>query len=219
MNRNTSNQTGSASQRPSLTSGPITYVALGDSTGVGVGASDGGYPTRLFRNLEQRRPGSKLINLCVSGATTADILRAQLESGIRSNPDFITIGIGVNDIGHNIGLNAFASNYENILSRLKQETTALIVVSNIPDISTAPSIPNSFRPQYQRAIIDHNRKLDEIAAAHGVTVFDVYSVTRDELPKHPEYFSSDGFHPSDLGYALWAEQMWPTVAQTLGLDK
>jgi lysophospholipase L1-like esterase len=33
---------------------------------------------------------------------------------------------------------------------------------------------------------------------------------------HPEYFSSDGFHPSDKGYELWATQMWPTVARVIG---
>lgn len=204
-------------QRPRVISGPINYLALGDSTGAGVGATEGGYVARLFKKLDQRRPGSKLNNLCVSGATTVDLMREQLESGIKSQPDFITVGIGINDIGHGIGLETFAANYENILRRLTTETNALIVVSNIPDISTAALIPENLRPQYQREIIRHNQKLEEIAAAHGVVVVDIYTLTRDELPNHPEYFSADGFHPSDLGYELWAEKMWPTVEQTLGL--
>jgi lysophospholipase L1-like esterase len=58
--------------------GPIVYVALGDSTGAGVGARDGGYVLRLFKRIEEQRPGSKLVNLCVSGATTTDVLREQL---------------------------------------------------------------------------------------------------------------------------------------------
>ena len=66
-----------------MTTGPIVYVALGDSTGAGVGAREGGYVVRLFKHIEERRPGSKLSNLCVSGATTADVLRAQLERGRR----------------------------------------------------------------------------------------------------------------------------------------
>ena len=59
------------------TKGPIVYVALGDSTGAGVGARQGGYVARIFKRLLERRPGSKLSNLCVSGATTADLLRGQ----------------------------------------------------------------------------------------------------------------------------------------------
>ena len=50
----------------------------------------------------------------------------------------------------------------------------------------------------------------------GVTIFDINTITRDQLPAHPEYFSSDGFHPSDQGYELWASEMWPTLARVIG---
>src|SRR5688572_4202337 len=59
--------------------GPIIYLALGDSTGSGVGAREGGYVARLFRRLETSKPGSTLTNLCVSGATSEDVLTGQLE--------------------------------------------------------------------------------------------------------------------------------------------
>lgn len=198
------------------TTGPITYLALGDSTGAGIGARDGGYVARLFKNIVGRRPGSKLTNLCVSGATTSDVLRDQLEGGASEHANLVTLGIGINDIGQGLSLEQFAKNYEEILSRLRNSTKAAIVVTNIPDISSAPRIPGVIRTEYQRVIIEFNRKLAEIAARHGVTVFDVYTVTRDQLPGHPEYFSDDGFHPSDKGYALWAEKMWPTIASIIG---
>jgi lysophospholipase L1-like esterase len=90
------------------------------------------------------------------------------------------------------------------------------VVTNIPDISTAPRIPSVMRSEYQRQIMEFCRRLEEIAKRHEVTVFDVYTITKDELPSHPEYFSGDGFHPSDEGYELWATTMWPTVAREMG---
>ena len=74
-------------------SGPVNYVALGDSTGVGVGARNGGYVARLFQNIASERPESKLTNLCVSGATTADVLRSQLRRGHRANSEFCLSGI------------------------------------------------------------------------------------------------------------------------------
>ena len=205
-----------AERQNPMKTGPIVYVALGDSTGAGVGSRNGGYVARLFQRLVERRPGSKLSNLCVSGSTTEDVLRAQLEKGVAMNPDLVTLGIGINDIGHGLTLDQFARNYEQILSTLKEKTHAKIVVTNIPDISTAPRIPGSMRREYQQQIIQFSKRLGEIAARHGVTVFDVYSITTKELPSHPEYFSSDGFHPSDQGYELWAEQMWPTVASVVG---
>lgn len=203
---------------PGAITGAITYVGIGDSTGAGIGARQGGYVVRLFKKIEQHRPGSKLTNLCVSGATTGDLLRGQLERAIKSNPDLVTIGIGINDIGRSVDLETFASNYETILRRLKNETSARIVVSNIPDISTSTRVPESLRSQSQQIILQYNKRLESIAASYGVVMFDVFSVTREELPKHPEYFSEDRFHPSDLGYELWANKMWPTVARTVGVE-
>ena len=199
-----------------MTTGPIVYVALGDSTGSGVGARNGGYVVRLFNRLVQRRAGSTLTNLCVSGATTDDLVRGQLERGVAMNPDLVTVGIGINDIGHGLTIDQFAKNYEEILSSLRQKTRAQIVVTNIPDISSAPRIPGPMRSGYQQQIITFNTRLEQIAKRHGVTIFDMYAISKDELPSHPEYFSSDGFHPSDKGYELWATQMWPTVAGVIG---
>jgi acyl-CoA thioesterase I len=199
-----------------MTTGPIVYVALGDSTGSGVGARNGGYVVRLFNRLVERRQGSTLTNLCVSGATTDDLVRSQLERGIAMNPDLVTVGIGINDIGHGLTVDQFAKNYDQILSTLRQKTRAQIVVTNIPDISSAPRIPGPMRSGYQQQIIRFNARLEEIAKRHGVTVFDMYAISKDELPLHPEYFSSDGFHPSDKGYELWATEMWPTVERVIG---
>jgi lysophospholipase L1-like esterase len=156
------------------------------------------------------------LNLCVSGATTEDVVRRQLQPGVDRSPHLITVGIGINDIGHGFTIEQFAKNYDEILSTLKQKTQAEIVVTNIPDISPAPRIPSSMRSEYQRQIERFNERLEEIARRHGVTIFDIFSVTRRELASHPEYFSSDGFHPSDAGYELWAEQMWPTLAGVIG---
>jgi acyl-CoA thioesterase I len=197
--------------------GPITYVALGDSTGVGVGARNGGYVVRLFNELQKHRSDSKLTNLCVSGATSTDVVRNQLDRGINAHPQLVTIGIGINDIGHGLTLEQFAANLDQILTRLQRETSATIVVSNIPDVSQAPRIPQAVREQSQAIITQYNERLQQIAAAHQVTVFDVFSITRAELAKHPEYFSNDGFHPSDAGYELWAKEMWPTVAEALSI--
>jgi len=199
-----------------MTAGPITYVALGDSTGAGVGAREGGYVARLFKRIAERRPESRLNNLCVSGATTADLLRDQLQKAVDADPDLVTVGVGINDIGHGLTLEQFSKNFEEILSTLKGKTRARIVVTNLPDVSSAPRIPRPMRSQYQQQIFQFGQRLEEIAKRHGVIIFDIYTITTQELTLHPEYFSADGFHPSDEGYELWETQMWPTVAQAIG---
>lgn len=200
-------------------SGPVIYLALGDSTGAGVGARDGGYVTRLFSRILVVRPGSTLTNLCVSGATADDVLRSQLARGVSAKPNLVTLGIGINDVGLGVPLDEFAANYEAILSRLKADTDAVVVLVNIPDVSQAPGIPDSLRAQHHASIVVFNQRIAEIATKHGVVLFDIYSATHELLPSHPEFFSADGFHPSDQGYEVWAERMWPAIAQLIGAER
>jgi lysophospholipase L1-like esterase len=195
----------------------VTYAALGDSTGIGVGAHEGGgYVARLFERIRRERPDSRLVNLCVSGATTEDVLREQLRAAASARPSLVTLGIGINDLGHGMTAERFARNYEEIVRRLKTEMSARVVVTNVPDISLAPVIPPSEREATRRRIELFNEKLEAIARRHELSVVDVYSETHRVIPAHPEFFSEDGFHPSAEGYAYWADTMWPAVKAAIG---
>lgn len=193
---------------------PIIYAALGDSTGVGVGARQGGYVIRLFNRIEEARPGSKLTNLCVSGATTEDVLRSQLERALAARPTLITLGIGINDVGRGMSVETFTRNYETIIKRLKT-ANAPIVITNIPDVNLAPVVPPGERAGAVRRIMLFNERISEIASRHGLPVVDAFKATRETIPSRPEFFSDDGFHPSDAGYQYWAETMWPTVKKAI----
>lgn len=189
----------------------VTYVAVGDSTGVGVGARDGGYPARLLKRLKETRPNARLVNFCVSGATTEDLLRGQLAQATQARPTLITVGIGINDLGHYVPLEKFARNFEEIVKRLKEGTTAQIVVSNLPDISFAPVVPAYAREQTRSQINLFNERIAEIVRRYNLSLVDAYAETHAAIPEHPEFFSEDGFHPSDAGYEYWAKTMWPAV--------
>jgi acyl-CoA thioesterase I len=195
----------------------VVYVALGDSTGVGVGArKGGGYPARLLERIERVRPGSRLVNLCVSGATTGDLLRAQVGRVREARPTLVTVGIGINDVSRQVSPEQFARNYEEIVARLREQTDAPVVLSNLPDISHAPAVPVSFRAEARRRIELFNQHIGEVAARHGLPVVDTYAKSSAVIPTHPEFFSPDGFHPSEEGYEFWAFEMWPAVKAALG---
>ncbi|HEV2912651.1 MAG TPA: SGNH/GDSL hydrolase family protein [Pyrinomonadaceae bacterium] len=195
---------------------PVVYVALGDSTGAGVGARHGGYVARLFERIKHERPASRLINLCVSGATTDDVLLEQVEPGAAARPTLLTLGIGINDAGRGVSVERFARNYEEIIKRIRAKTNAPIVVTNLPDVSLAPVVPVFMRNEARRRIELYNERIAEIARRYKLLVVDAYTETREVIPEHPEFFSEDGFHPSDVGYEYWARKMWPTVKSALG---
>jgi lysophospholipase L1-like esterase len=197
--------------------GPVVYVALGDSTGVGVGAGKGGgYPARLLERIERLRPGSRLVNLCVSGATSGDVLRGQVGRVGAARPTLVTLSIGINDVSRQVSPEQFARNYEEIVSRIREQTDAPVVISNLPDISHAPAVPLFLREEARRRINLFNARIAEAAARRGLPVVDTYSKSHAVIPKHPEFFSPDGFHPSEEGYEFWAFEMWPAVKAAIG---
>ena len=197
--------------------GLVVYVAFGDSTGVGVGARNGaGYVARIFERIERVRPDSQLVNLCVSGATTADVLRGQVTRVETETPTLITLGIGINDETRTVTAEGFARNYEEIITRLREKTDAPIVVTNIPDISFAPAVPVFMRNEARRRINLFNERIAEIATRHDLRLVDAYTNSHELIPRHPEFFSADNFHPSDEGYEFWALMMWSTVKDAIG---
>jgi len=197
--------------------GPVNYVALGDSTGVGVGAREGGYVARLFERIKELRPGSRLTNMCVSGATTEDVLDEQVRTtALTSQTTLVTLGIGINDVGRGVSVERFARNYEEIIKRVRAKTNAPIVLTNLPDVSLAPVVPASLRSELESRITLFNEHIEEIARRHDLRVVDAYQATHELIPQHPEFFSSDGFHPSDTGYEYWAKLMWPTIKTAIG---
>lgn len=188
---------------------PVTFLALGDSTCVGVGASHGhGYVERLMTLVEKKRPGSRLVKLCRLGETTA-ALRERVAAGLAVKPTFVTLSIGANDILQQVSDEQFATNYEELVKSLKT-LAAPIVVTNLPDFAAAPRLPNSLREATRTRILRFNKRIEALAKRYGLLVVDLYRAG-GKSAKHKTLFSADGFHPSDAGYDLWTRIMWPTV--------
>ena len=200
---------------------PVVYLAVGDSTGVGVGAERGGYVERLFARVESARPGSRLVNLCASAAATADILK-QLGDGAEGRatnvPEgratLVTVGVGANDLIRGVPAEQFARNFEEIVVRIKERTSAAILLMNIPDLSLAPAVPAYMRESARRHVNAFNERIDDVARRHDLSVVDLYGRSR-EFAARPEFFSRDGIHPSDAGYEFWARLVWPDVEKVI----
>jgi lysophospholipase L1-like esterase len=207
----------SASGRPALPvdrSTAVLYVALGDSTVEGVGASspERNYVSRLHERLRTVYPHARMENLGVGGATSADVLLRQLDRAIGLRPHLVTLSIGPNDITTRVSAGAYERNVDTILGRLRHETPAVVVVNLIPDLAVTPRFSQSrARDAVGRQTIAFNEALERKARAHGAELVDIYAASQRELPQRPELVWSDGYHPSDAGYARWAELVWSGV--------
>src|SRR5918998_6393014 len=81
---------------------PVHYVALGDSTVAGIGASspEKHYVGVLYARLREVYPQARLTNLGVSGATSADVVRGQLRRAGAPRPPPGTTSNAPHDIPH-----------------------------------------------------------------------------------------------------------------------
>jgi acyl-CoA thioesterase-1 len=192
----------------------VTYIALGDSTVSGVGASspEHTYVSQLAARLRGVYPQVHVSNLGVSGATSADVVAQQLAQAVAAKPDLVTLSIGPNDIMQGKDVQQYERNLDTLLRTLTEQTKAVVVVNLLPDLSVAPRFPAQFRPAVEQQTQRFNQALAHVVQAYDVQLVDLYTPSQQEIPQHPEQVSADNYHPSDAGYARWAELMWDGVA-------
>lgn len=189
---------------------PLVYVALGASDAVGVGASDPareGWVPVLHSRLP---PGTRLVNLGVSGSLLRDALVQQLPVAIDASPDLVTVWLAVNDFNARVPLDEYSAQLDQLLGRLRGGTSAHVVIANLPDLSRVPVYAAVPADLLRAEIGRWNAAIERAARRHGAVLVDLYSLG-PELASQPEYVGLDGFHPSAAGYRRLAEVMWAAI--------
>src|SRR5262245_9268699 len=193
---------------------PVQYVALGDSTVEGIGASSrtADYVSRLAVRLRSVYPTARYLNLGVGGATAADVAAAPLRRAVALQPDLVTLSVGPNDITGGRTPEQYERDIEAILATLTNRTRAVVVINLIPDLTVTPRFKgHQAEARLRERVVRFNEVLLRQARTVGAEVIDLYEPSRREVPQQPELISADGYHPSDLGYDRWATLMWQGV--------
>jgi lysophospholipase L1-like esterase len=182
---------------------PMTYVALGASDAVGIGAAnpetDGWVPrlgARLGANV-------RVVNLGVSGSTLGQAVQEQLGPALDAQPDVVTVWLAVNDLNARVPLDRYGAELDTLLGSL-ESTHARVLVGNVPDLAALAAYRGLDADQVTADVGRWNAVIAETTARHGDTLVDLYAHWR-ELGEHPEYLSADGFHPSSEGYQALAD--------------
>ncbi len=190
----------------------ITYVALGDSLTAGVGVAD--YQESYPELLAQKIAGGKELALkphAIPGAKTSDLIKNYLNPTIADKPDIITLLVGVNDVHQQISQEEFAKNYEEILKRLTEETEAKIYAINIPFIGAETLILPPYRYELESKTKEFNNIIKNLAEKYQVKYIDLYTPTLSQLKSPGDHYASDSFHPSAIGYAVWAQIIYDNL--------
>ncbi|HLD51077.1 hypothetical protein A3K34_01865 [candidate division WWE3 bacterium RIFOXYC1_FULL_40_10] len=190
-----------------LGNGFAKYVALGDSLSAGVGSLDTkntfvyDYALKLSSTYQK----VSVVNLGEPGATTYDLINRQLPEAILAQPDYITLLIGTNDIHCRSSAVNFERNYSQILQELLSKTNAQIIVINLPYLGSEKIAYPPYNLVLDFRTKQFNRIISSLVDSDRLKLVDLYEASYDFAKNSPDFYSTDLFHPSDTGYALWGK--------------
>lgn len=180
---------------------PLRLLVLGESTVVGVGVDElhAALVGQLAATLAARSGRPVAWRACGENGITAAQAHDRLLPQVLGQPfDLALLVFGVNDTTHLTSL----PRWEAALGSMAQALTARgarVAFSSVPPLQHFTALPWLLRRLLgmRAALLD--ARLRRLAARQGAGHHAV------ELEFSAEYLARDGYHPSALGYRVWAE--------------
>jgi lysophospholipase L1-like esterase len=177
--------------------GPL-WIALGDSSQVGVGASRF-EATSVALGLARLRNATgepwRVINLARHGVKLSTVVQTQVSRiGEWGEPALVTVGAGANDVLWSFGLAPALDGVD-------------LLLRSLPAGAVAGTIPLGWTGKGHR-VNDHLRVR---APGYGVHVSEA-----GVMPPGRAYRADDRLHPNDAGYRFIADRFWDTVGPLVG---
>jgi lysophospholipase L1-like esterase len=205
---------------------PLRLAVLGDSTtsGVGVDRAEDSLPYQLAQRLADReRRTIHVVSYGWAGARVADLAQRQLTRALEplrateSHPflptaDVVAVVIGSNDATHNTAPHRYRSDLRATLEGIRAAAPdARIVLAGIPRFRGAL---RAIEPLITLADL-YARLLRPISRSEADRVHAAYADLASEVPPRIDpatpFLSSDRFHPSRVGYGLWADVIFEAL--------
>lgn len=197
----------------------VRYLALGDSYTVGEAVDkELSFPFQLAGRLAAR---AEVIPTVVArtGWTTDELLQGLEESRVSGIFDLVTLLIGVNNQYREYDLQAFRTEFSELLTRalgFAGGRKERVMVISIPDWGVTPFASGDKRSSAQiGAQIDRfNEICREVAGNAGIRFL---SITEDSrrAASDPELTATDGLHPSGMMYEEWADRLAPWAEELI----
>ncbi len=138
------------------------------------------------------------------------MIQQELPVALDVHPSWVSLWPGVNDLRHQISLQAFSTQLNALLDRIDHETQARVILLNIPDLRDVPAFASIDPNALDKTVRQWNAVIAQAAESHNAILVDLYS-NSEIVNGHPEDVSSDGFHPSTAGYQRIADLVLKTV--------
>jgi lysophospholipase L1-like esterase len=189
---------------------PLTIVAMGSSSTLGVGASSPAlsYPSRLEQELRQQFPGVEIrvVNHGVGGQDVPEELTRLGRDVIAEHPDLVVWQVGTNAVLRRDDLSADEQLISRGLALMKESGIDVVLM----DLQYAPRVVA--RP----AFAEMERLIAELARRTRVGLFRRFEIMqewdRTQQLAPASSVGADGLHMTDAGYACLANQLAEALA-------
>lgn len=178
---------------------------FGDSltAGFGLASPDAeSFPALIQEKIRQQKLLFTVVNAGMNGDTSSGGL-SRLDYWLSSPVDVFILELGINDALRGLPTSATFHNLDSILKRVKQKyphCRMAIMGMEIPQFISSPKV-EEFRGIFKRLADIHHAALvpfflEGVAGAKHLNL-------------------RDGLHPSNKGYEVIAEKVWPTIRSVL----
>lgn len=197
---------------------PIKYVPLGDSYTICTGAQEPeSWPTLLTKHLNEKGMQTELMfNPSKNGYSTQDLINVELPLFDKSDCNFATLLIGVNDWVREVNAKEFHDNLNYIIDHVvKKVGKRRLLLITIPDFGVTPqgSLYGGGR-NISAGIIQFNDIIKSEAVKRGILLVDIFEMTQ-KMKGRNDLVATDGLHPSAKEYAEWEKVILPAVFNLL----
>jgi lysophospholipase L1-like esterase len=197
---------------------PIKYVPLGDSYTICTGAKEAeSWPAIMTKHLNEKGIKTELLfNPSKNGFSTQNLIDIELPQFDKSDCNFVTLLIGVNDWVREVSAKEYHENLNYIIDHVAKKTgKERIILVTIPDFGVTPqgSLYGSGR-NISQGITEFNDIIKEEAKKRGILMVDIFKTTQ-EMKGRTDLVAADGLHPSAKEYAEWEKLILPVASNLL----
>ena len=192
----------------------IKYFALGDSYTIGTGTTlQNSWPHLLTNKLNEVGIKTSLVgNPARNGYSTDDLINYELPILAKTDIDFVTLLIGVNDWVRNVDKKTFQTNYEKIIVEVQKKLGASknkIILVTIPDFGLTPQGKQYANGRdISSGLEEFNSIIKQSAQKYSLSLVDIFPCSK-KVSSDPSLIAADSLHPSAKQYAQWANLIFP----------
>ncbi|MCW7753383.1 SGNH/GDSL hydrolase family protein [Desulfobotulus sp. H1] len=195
-------------------------LLIGESTAAGVGAAS--QKEALAGQLAKasaERAGCEVFwqVLGRNGLTARDACTLVAGSRVFFSPDVVVLVLGVNDVVRMRSASVWRKDLRALISLLRRRWEAVpVVLAGVPPVGLFPALPQPLR----EILGLRGRMLDAVSRSLAEKSSGVsHAAGPVGVHPEPEFFCSDGFHPSPVGYAIWGRYLAEVLVPEICMDQ